>query len=410
MPIKKRLQILEKNSHLSKKEIGFLRKNCALGLETADMMIENVVGTTQFPMGIATNFIINGKDYLIPMSIEEPSVVAAASNAAKISRGSGGFISSSDLPVMIGQIQITGLNRIKCIKAKLKIQKEKEFLKEKANKNDSLLIKLGGGIKDIETRIVKSKSHMLIVHLIVDVRDAMGANAVNTMCEKIAPHLEKLCGGEIRLRIISNLAIKRMVRVKSVWTKKKLGEKVIDGIIDAYNFAEVDQYRCTTHNKGIMNGVDAVAIATGNDFRAIEAGAHSYASISGKYKPLTKYYKNKKGDLIGALEMPLAVGLVGGATKTHPIAQVSIKILDVKTSQELAEVMGCVGLANNFAALRAMVVEGIQHGHMKLHSKNIAVMAGAKGSLIQKVSERLSKEKDFTLTSAKEILKRLRKK
>jgi hydroxymethylglutaryl-CoA reductase len=411
MSMSKRLQAIKKISGLSKKEADILSHNSALGLKTADMMIENVVGTTQLPVGIATNFLINGMDYLIPMSIEEPSVVAAASKAAKLARESGGFVTNSDLPVMIGQIQIVGLGSVGCLRAKEKIEKYKEALKEKANKTDSLLIKLGGGVKDIEPRIVKSKKgHMLIVHLIVDVRDAMGANAVNTMCETISPYLEELCGGEVRLRIISNLATRRLVRAKAIWSKKILGEDVVDGIIDAYNFAEYDQYRCTTHNKGIMNGIDAVAIATGNDFRAIEAGAHSYAAINGGYKPLTKYWKDKDGNLVGSIELPLAVGLVGGATKTHPVAKVNVKILNVKTAQELAEVMVCVGLANNFAALRAMVVEGIQHGHMKLHAKNIAVIAGAKGDLISRVAARLAKEKIITVTRAKEILGKLRRK
>ena len=403
----KRLALIKRLANLTGDEAKLLKHNSALGLETADMMIENTIGTTQLPVGIATNFLVNGRDYLIPMAIEEPSVVAAASKAAKLAREAGGFVTNSDLPIMIGQIQIVGMNKVECILAKRRIESEKEKIKGMANDADSILVRLGGGVKEVEARIIKARNgHMIIVHLVVDVRDAMGANAVNTMCETVAPYLETLCNGETRLRIISNLSTRRVSRAKAVW--KGLGEDVIDGIIDAYNFAEVDQYRCTTHNKGIMNGIDAVAVATGNDFRAIEAGAHSYAAMSGSYKPLTRYEKDKEGNLVGSIELPLAVGLVGGATRTHPIAKIAVKITGAKSSQELAEIMACVGLANNFAALRAMVVEGIQFGHMKLHAKNIAVMAGAKGNLISRVAKMLAEEKTITVTRAKEILGKLR--
>lgn len=410
MGLGKRLELVKRFANLTEDETKLLKHNSALGLETAGMMIENVIGTTQLPVGIATNFLVNGRDYLIPMAIEEPSVIAAASKAAKLAREAGGFVANSDLPIMIGQIQMVGMNKVECILAKRRIESEKEKIKGIANNADSVLVRLGGGVKEIEARIIKSRNgHMIIVHLIVDVRDAMGANAVNTMCETVAPYLETLCNGETRLRIISNLSTRRVSRAKAIWSRELLGEDVINGIIDAYNFAEADQYRCTTHNKGIMNGIDAVAIATGNDFRAIEAGAHSYAAVGGSYKPLTKYEKDKEGNLIGSIELPLAVGLVGGATRTHPIAKIAVKITGAKSSQELAEIMSCVGLANNFAALRAMVVEGIQHGHMKLHAKNIAVMAGAKGSLISRVAKMLAEEKTITVTRAKEIIGHLRK-
>lgn len=406
MDIRRRVALVKKFANLTDQEAALLRHNSALGLQTADTMIENVVGTTQLPIGIATNFTINGSDYLIPMALEEPSVVAAASNAAKLARKKGGFTTLSDPPIMIGQIQIVGLKDYK--NARKLILKHKQKLTRITNKIDSTLVKLGGGVKDIDARIIKTiRGKMLIVHLIADVRDAMGANAVNTMVEHIAPYIERLTDGEARLKIISNLATYRIARAKAVWPREELGEDVIEGILDAYAFAAADRYRCATHNKGIMNGVDSVAIATGNDFRALEAAAHSYASTNG-YKPLTKYECNEDGDLVGMIEIPITVGLVGGATKTHPIARIVVKILSVKSAQELAEVMACVGLANNFAALRAMIKEGIQHGHMKLHAKNIAVIAGAKGKLIGRIAHKIVAEKNINVARAKELLARLR--
>lgn len=408
MEISRRLKILGKFARLTPEEISLLKQDSALGLQTADMMIENVIGTTQLPIGIATNFMINGNDYLVPMALEEPSVVAAASNAAKLARNKGGFTSLSDPPIMIGQVQVVGIKDYKG--ARKHILKNKQKLIAITNRVDSTLVKLGGGVKDIDPRIIKTiRGHMLIVHLIVDVRDAMGANAVNTMVEHLAPYIERLTGGETRLKIISNLATYRIARARAVWSKEDLGEDIIEGILDAYAFAAADRYRCATHNKGIMNGVDAVAIATGNDFRALEAAAHSYAATNG-YKPLTKYERNEDGDLVGTIEIPITVGLVGGATKTHPIARTVVKILGVKTAQELAELMACVGLANNFAALRAMIKEGIQNGHMKLHAKNIAVIAGAKGKVIERIAQRIVAEKNINVARAKELLERLRTK
>jgi len=409
MDLRKRVEIVKKFANLTLQEARLLKHNSALGLKTADMMIENVIGTTQVPIGIATNFLINGSDYLIPMALEEPSVVAAASNAAKLARKKGGFTTLSDPPIMIGQIQIVGLKGRSYKHARKHILKNKQKLMRITNKVDSTLVKLGGGVKDLEARIIKtSRGKMLIVHIIVDVRDAMGANAVNTMVEHIAPYLERLTGGETRLKIISNLATYRLARAKAVWPSEELGDDVIEGILDAYAFAAADRYRCATHNKGVMNGVDAVAIATGNDFRALEAAAHCYASADG-YKPLTKYERNEDGDLIGTIEIPITVGLVGGATKTHPIARTVVKILGVKTAQELAEVMASVGLANNFAALRAMIKEGIQHGHMKLHAKNIAVIAGAKGKLIDRIAKKIVAEKSVNVARAKELMERFRR-
>jgi hydroxymethylglutaryl-CoA reductase len=331
------------------------------------------------------------------MALEEPSVVAAASNASKLTRKNGGFTALSDPPIMIGQIQVVGLSKRGYKKARKLILKDKARLIRIANKVDSTLVKLGGGVRDIDARVIKTpRGRMLIIHLVVDVREAM------------APHVERLTGGEALLKIISNLATYRIARAKAVWSREDLGDEATEGILDAYAFAYSDKYRCATHNKGIMNGVDAVAIATGNDFRALEAAAHCYASLEG-YKPLTKYALDEEGNLVGTIEIPITVGLVGGATKTHPIARTAVKILGVKTAQELAEVMACVGLANNFAALRAMIKEGIQHGHMKLHAKNIAVIAGAKGKLIERIARKIIAEKNINVARARELLSRFRR-
>ena len=408
LPIEERLRLLKDFAGLTDEEVNILKKTGALELDSANRMIENVVGTTELPLGIATNFLINGKDYLIPMAIEEPSVVAAASYAAKLARPKGGFNTNSTEPIMIGQIQLVSVNDIE--KAAQEILNKKEEIIELANKQDPILIKFGGGVKDVEVRKINTKrGEMLVIHLLVDVRDAMGANAVNTMAEAVAPFLEEITGGKARLRIISNLADRRIARAKAIWSKDILGEELVEGILDAYAFAEADQYRCTTHNKGIMNGIDAVVIATGNDFRAVEAGAHSYAARNGKYRSLTKYYKNGDGDLVGEIELPVAVGTVGGATRTHPIAKIALKILGVKTAKELGEIIAAVGLAQNFAALRALASEGIQRGHMELHATNIAVLAGAKGDEIDEVAEQMIKEGNINVQRAKEILEEMKK-
>ncbi len=404
LPIKKRLKVVKEFAGLSRKDVAVLKHNSALGLKLADMMSENVIGTTQFPLSVATYFRINNRDYMVPMALEEPSVVAAASHAAKLTRPDG-FHARSDKPIMIGQIQFVNVKNIRA--ARRKILKNKKQLLAVANAQDSLIVKLGGGARDIEVRFV---GKMLIIHLIVNVKDAMGANLVNTMAEAVTPYIKELVGGAARLRIISNLATMRLVRAKAVWAKSVLGEEAINSIIDAYEFARLDPYRCATHNKGVMNGVDAVAIATGNDFRALEAGAHAFAALDGGYAPLTRYYKNKRGDLVGEIELPIAAGTVGGITHSHPVAQVALKILDVKSAQELAQVMACVGLANNFAALRAMVVEGIQKGHMKLHARHIAMAAGAHGRLIKKLSRIMVKERRITSSRAKELLEKFRRK
>ncbi|MCX6815365.1 MAG: hydroxymethylglutaryl-CoA reductase, degradative [Candidatus Aenigmarchaeota archaeon] len=405
LSVKKRLKVVGEFSSLSKDDLNVLKHNSALG-ELANKMIENVISTTQLPLGIATNFRINNKDYLIPMAIEETSVVAAASHAAKLARPAG-FTAESDEPVMIGQIQLTGIKNADLAKKKI-LDRKKEIMKRLENK-DSILVKLGGGLKDLEIREIDSaRGKMIIVHLIIDVRDAMGANAVNTYCEAIAPFLEEITGGRSVLKIISNLAVHRLVRATATWKKEVLDEALIEGMLDAAAFAGADKFRAATHNKGVMNGVDAVLIATGNDWRAVEAGAHAYATTTGEYLPLTWYEKNKRGDLVGHIELPMAVGIVGGITSIHPVAKVSLKILQVKTSRELGELAACVGLANNFAALRAMVKEGISKGHMKLHATNIAASVGAHDDEIDAVAKRLVAEGNITMNRAHEILKQMR--
>jgi hydroxymethylglutaryl-CoA reductase len=372
-------------------------------------MIENVVGTTELPLGIATNFLINGKDYLIPMALEEPSVVAAASNAAKMARVKGGFRTSSTEPIMIGQIQL--VDTVNPSEAKEKILAAKTQILAKANECDPILVKLGGGAKDVEVRVLDAQTGpMVIVHLLVDVRDAMGANAVNTMCEAVAPFIEEFTGGRVYLRIISNLATHRLARAEATFAKEALGgEEAVDGIIQAYALAAADPYRCATHNKGIMNGIIAIALATANDTRALEAGAHAYAALGG-YRPLTIWEKTSEGDLRGRIELPIAVGTIGGATAVHPVAKICRKILSVQSAQELAEVMAAVGLAQNLAAIRALAMEGIQRGHLKLHARNVAAMAGATGKLIDEVAERMIKERKVRFDRAKEILQELMEK
>jgi len=395
-------------ANLSDDEVELLTKTGRLSLELADKMIENVIGTLELPLGIAVNFLINGKDYLIPMAIEEPSVVAAASHAAKLTRAGGGIFTQSTGPFMIGQIQLVGV--LSPYKAKYAILSHKDEILELANKQDPILVRLGGGAKDLEVRIIESMlGPMVITHLIVDVKDAMGANAVNTMAEAVAPYIEKITGGKVYLRILSNLADKRLVRAYTRVPKEVLGgEDVVDGIIYAYAFAAADPYRAATHNKGIMNGIIAVALATGNDTRALEAGAHAYAARFGRYMPLTVWEKDENGDLIGWIEIPIAVGIIGGATRTNPIAKVCLKILGVKSGTELAEIMGAVGLTQNLAAIRALATEGIQKGHMKLHARNIAIMAGAVGDEIDKVVDEMVKIRIIRLDKAKEILMKLR--
>ncbi len=406
MSPEERLKVVKEFAGLTDEEVEILRNTGSLSMDLADRMIENVIGATHLPLGIATNFLINGKEYLIPMAIEEPSVVAAASNAARMARMKYGFRASADEPVMIGQIQVCKLSNPQ--EARERILGEKERILEKANEKDPLLVRVGGGAKDLEVRMLETHmGPMLVVHLLVDVRDAMGANAVNTMCEAVAPLIEQLTGGRVYLRIISNLAIYRKARAEASFPKEALGgEEVVEGILYAHALAVADPYRCATHNKGIMNGIVAVGLALSNDVRALEAGAHSYAALGG-YKPLTTWEREENGDLRGRIELPLAVGIVGGAVGVHPVAKVCRKILGVSSSKELAEVMAAVGLAQNLAALRALVAEGIQRGHMKLHARNIAIAAGAKGKLVDEVVRRMVEEGCIRIDRAREILAEL---
>lgn len=406
-----RWKIVQEFGGLSDEEVRTLGNTGVLEFDQVDRMIENVVGTIPVPLGIAVNFLINGKDYLVPMAIEEPSVVAAASNAARMARTKGGFAASTSGPIMIGQIQLTHVPDPHS--ARLAILHAREEILRRANEKDPILVKLGGGAKDVEVRVIAThRGPMVVTHLIVDTRDAMGANAVNTMAEAVAPYLEEITGGRVYLRIISNLAVKRLARARAVFASDAIGgPDVVEGILEAYAFAEADPFRCATHNKGIMNGIDAVVIATGNDFRAIEAGAHAYAAWKGGgYHSLTTWEKNAAGDLVGTIELPLAVGLVGGATAVHPTARACVKLLGVKTAQELAEVIASVGLAQNFAALRALATEGIQRGHMSLHARNIAATVGAVGGEIDRVAEILVQERKVRMDRAKEVLEEIRKK
>lgn len=410
MGLEERLKIVQSFSELKEGDLKTLMKEGALNFETANRMIENVIGTIQLPIGIAMNFLINKKEYLIPMAIEEPSVVAAASNAARLARSGGGFFVTNTGTVMIAQIQLVNLSNAHA--TRMALFERKEEILAIANAQDPMLVSVGGGAKDIEIRVLSTPlGEMVITHLIVDTRDAMGANAVNTMAEALAPFIEDWTGGRVYLRILSNLADKRLVRARTKITKEALGgEDVVDGILYAHAFAEADPYRAATHNKGIMNGIIAVVIATGNDTRAIEAGAHTYAARYGHYGPLSTWEKDAEGHLVGTLEIPMAVGLVGGATKINPVSQVAIRILGVKSAVELGEIVGAVGLAQNLAALRVLATEGVQRGHMSLHAKNIAVMAGATGALIDEVAKRLVEEKKVRVDRAKEILEGFKKK
>jgi hydroxymethylglutaryl-CoA reductase len=382
-----------------------------LSPNAADHMIENVIGMHSLPLGIGLNFQINSRDVLVPMAIEEPSVVAGASFMAKLVRAGGGFQATTSAPEMIGQMQVLDLDNAES--ARLKIYEHKAELIVEADTIDPILKKFGGGARDLEVRLIEDSpiGPFLVVHLIYDVRDAMGANAVNTACERLAPRIEAITGGRVHLRILSNLADRRVARARCTIPVNELafddysGEQVRDGIIEAWAFAASDPYRAATHNKGIMNGVDAVVIATGNDWRAIEAGAHAYAVKNGKYTSLSTWGKNKDGNLIGTLEMPMAVGIVGGATKVHPAAQASVKLMGVKTASELAEIIVSVGLAQNLAALRALATEGIQRGHMSLHARQVAIAAGAEGELIEKVAAQMVAEKTVRIDRAEEILK-----
>jgi hydroxymethylglutaryl-CoA reductase len=402
---------LQKKFRFSDQEMNILSGDSGLNLDQASHMVENVIGIHSLPLGIAMNFRINDRDVFIPMVVEEPSVIAGASFMAKLAREAGGFTAKSSSPEMIGQIQVIDISDVEI--ARQKILENKKALLEKVNDIDPVLKNLGGGPRDIEVRIINDSpiGSFVIVHLIYDVRDAMGANAINSAVEILSPKIEEISGGKVNIRILSNLADKRIATASCSIPVEKLdfgdfrGEDVRDGIINAWAFAAVDPYRAATHNKGIMNGVDAVVIATGNDWRAIEAGAHAYAARNGQYTSLSTWGKNKDGNLIGTLEMPMAVGIVGGATRVHPTAKLAIKLMGVQTANQLAEIIVSVGLAQNLAALRALATEGIQRGHMSLHARQIAIAAGATGTEIERVAAQLVEENLIRIDRAEEILR-----
>lgn len=407
---KERVQIVKGFADLTDEEVKTLQSTGSLDLDLANRMIENVVGAFPVPLGIAVNFQINKRDYLIPMAIEEPSVVAAASYAAKMVRDGGGFFTNSTAPVMIGQIQTVGIKDP--YRARMAILAAKDEILKKANEQDPMLVSVGGGAKDLNVKVIHAQTGpMVITELHVDCRDIMGANAVNTMNEAVAPLIERITNGKVYLRIISNLATKRLARAWCTVPKEAVGgEEVVDGIIQAYAFAAADPYRAATHNKGILNGVIGVVIATCNDHRAVEAGAHAYAAHNGVYGSLSTWEKNENGDLVGSVELPMAVGVVGGATRVHPIAKIALKILGVKTASEFSEVLAAVGLAQNLGALRALAHEGIQRGHMRLHARNFAISAGATGNMIDLIVERMVSERKIRLDRAKELIEELSKK
>jgi len=413
LSLAERVDWLKEFAGLTEEEAKALSGAAGLGPDQADHMVENVVGVFGLPLGIATNFVINGRDYLIPMAIEEPSVVAGASFAARLVREGGGFVTVSDEPLMIGQIQI--LDVANPWAARFELLAARGRLLALANEQDPVIVRLGGGARDLEVRVLENSpvGPMLAVHLIYDARDAMGANTVNTALEAIAPVVAEISGGRTLLRILSNLADRRLARAKGVVPVQSLahgefsGQDVARGIMEAWAFAAADPYRAATHNKGIMNGVDAVVIATGNDWRAIEAGAHSYAARNGRYTALSTWHVDGN-NLVGTLELPMAVGIVGGATRVHPAAKVALKLLGVATARELAEVIAAVGLAQNLAALRALASEGIQRGHMKLHARQVAIAAGAEGELIEQVVQVMIREKTIRLDRAEAILNKLR--
>ncbi len=405
LPPADRLKAVAEQAGIGREEISQIETG--LQLDQADKMVENVIGMFQIPLGIATNFVIDGREVLIPMATEEPSVIAAASNGARMAREAGGFMTSSTGPVMRAQIQATGI--VDPFGARAEVLLHKDELVKAANDRDPMLVKFGGGVKDIEAYVIESRvGPMVVVHLIVDCRDAMGANAVNTMAEALAPRIEQITGGRVYLRIISNLADLRLARARAVFKAEEIGgPEVVDGIVQAAALAEVDPYRAATHNKGIMNGVTAVVLATGNDTRAVESGAHAYAAVGGRYRSLTRYEKNRDGDLVGTIELPAAVGLVGGATRVHPVAKSAVKILGLKTADELSRIIAAVGLSQNFAALRALASEGIQRGHMSLHAKNVAVQAGAKCDMVEVIAARMAAERRISVDRATELMKEL---
>jgi hydroxymethylglutaryl-CoA reductase len=413
LTLEERLQRIGEQAGLSAEELAMLSGAAGLQPEQADHMVENVVGVYALPLGIAQNFVVNGRAVLVPMVIEEPSVVAGASFMARLAKPAGGFFAQADEPVMIGQMQI--LDTVNPHEARLRLLEKKAELMAEAAEIDPVLKRLNGGPRDIEVRLIEHSAigPFLVMHLIFDVRDAMGANVINTVLERLAPHVAAITGGRVLLRILSNLADHRLARVRCTIQLAELkfgdysAELLRDNIIAAWAFAEADPYRAATHNKGIMNGVDAVVIATGNDWRAIEAGAHAYAARSGRYTSLSTWGKDAEGNLVGTLEMPMAVGIVGGATRVHPAARAALKLMGIQTAAQLAEIIVAVGLAQNLAALRALASEGIQRGHMALHARQIAIAAGAAGEQINRIADQMVAEGHVHISRAEELMKEI---
>ena len=404
---KEKLDIVKNFANLSEEELKILQSNNGgISFEKADKMVENAIGTFSLPLGIATNYKINGKDYLIPMVIEEPSVIAAASKGAKIARIKGGFDVSADESYSIGQIQVLDVDVSNGIR---KIKESEKKILELANSKSNTLSKMDKGAKEVSCKEIDTPlGKMLIVELLIDVGDAMGANITNTMCETVSPIIEKITGGRVLLRILSNYSTRRIVKAKAIFDKDGVGgDEVVDDILMAYQFADNDVYRAVTHNKGIMNGTIAVANATGQDSRAIEASANAYAARTGKYRSLSKWSKDKDGNLVGSLELPLSVGIVGGISNVHPVAKICTKILDVTSAKELACVMTATGLAQNYSAIRALATEGIQKGHMRLHARNLAAAAGATSDQIDQIVQKMIEEKKISLDRAKKLLEQI---
>ncbi|GAA1942536.1 hydroxymethylglutaryl-CoA reductase, degradative [Nocardioides hwasunensis] len=394
---------------LEPQRLDVLSPDRGLSLDQADHMVENVVGVLGVPVGVATNFVVNGRDVLVPMATEEPSVVAAASNLARMTRDHGGFRTSSTAPLMQAQVQV--LDVVDPAAARLRLLQAADELIALADAQDPALVEHGGGVRDIIVRVLpSSRQTYVVLHLVVDVRDAMGANAVNTMAEAIAPRVGEIAGGRTLLRILTNKADLRLTRVSAVFDRELLGgAEVVENMVDAAEFAVVDPYRAATHNKGIMNGITAVVLATGNDTRAVEAGAHSHAiGADGSYTSMSRFEKNADGDLVGTLELPMPVGLVGGATKVHPVAQANVAMLGVRSAAELADIVMAVGLAQNAAAVRALATEGIQRGHMSLHARNVAVTAGAAADEVDAVVARMIESRSIRTDAAHDILADLR--
>lgn len=410
LSLEERLKEVAEFANLTKEECDIIRNGDSLSLDAANNMIENVIGRYALPIGICNNLMINGKDCLVPMVYEEASGIAGICNMAARARKNGGYFASATDPVMIGQIQLVdcGANPEY---TRLQILEHKAEIIEIANKKDPVLVSFGGGARDVEVRVLHTiLGDMVIVHLLVNVLDAMGANSINSMAEAVAPYLEKLTGATARLRILSNLAVYRLARARVIYKKEDLGgENVVDAMMEAYAFAEADPFRAATHNKGVTNAIIPCCIATGNDFRAVEAGIHSWASRSGRYTSLTRWEKTSEGDLAGSLELPLAVGIVGGATKLHPTAKIMLKIMDVHSAPDLAQKMAVIGLAHNSGSMRALATEGIQRGHMKLHARNLATVAGASGDILEQIVAQMIAEKNINQERANELMKELSK-